>query len=134
NAGVEVGELIIYPQVSEAVKQYSKEKIEGLLKRIKNGEDFAKLAAAYSEDPGSADKGGELGFVNRGELDPAFEAAAFSLKKPNEVVSVVELFFGYHIIQPVEGRGDRINFRHILIKPRTTSYDLVAASKLADSV
>jgi peptidyl-prolyl cis-trans isomerase SurA len=105
-----------------------------LLNRVKNGEDFATLAGAYSEDPGSADKGGELGFVNRGELDPAFEAAAFALKKPNDISDVVESTFGFHIIQLIERRGDRINLRHILVKPKTTSYDLTAAAKWADSI
>jgi peptidyl-prolyl cis-trans isomerase SurA len=134
NTEIELGELVIYPKVSEAVKEYSKQKIEDLLKRIRNGEDFSKLASAYSEDPGSADKGGELGFVNRGELDPSFEAAAFALKKPNDVSDVVQSAFGFHIIQLIERRGDRINVRHILIRPKTTSFDITRAGKLADSV
>ena len=134
NAATELGLLIIYPKVSEAVRAYSKEKIGELLTRIKNGEDFATLASSYSEDPGSADRGGELGFVNRGELDPAFEAAAFGLKKPNEVSDIVESSFGFHIIQLIERRGDRINVRHILIIPKTTSYDINNAGKLMDSI
>ncbi|MBA2407098.1 MAG: peptidylprolyl isomerase [Chitinophagales bacterium] len=134
NSEVEIGTLVLYPKVSDAVKAYSKEKINDLLKRIQNGEDFATLAGAYSEDPGSADKGGELGFVNRGELDPAFEAAAFSLKKVNEISGIVESSFGFHIIQLIERRGDRINVRHILIKPKTTSFDLNRTGKLADSL
>ncbi|HUM45455.1 MAG TPA: peptidylprolyl isomerase [Chitinophagales bacterium] len=134
NAATELGELVIYPKVSDAVRAYSKEKMMELLNRVKNGEDFATLASTYSEDPGSADRGGELGFVNRGELDPAFEAAAFSLKKPNEISDIVESAFGFHIIQLIERRGDRINVRHILIKPKTTSYDLTSAGKLMDSI
>ncbi|MBA2422921.1 MAG: peptidylprolyl isomerase [Chitinophagales bacterium] len=134
NSEVEIGTLVLYPKVSDAVRDYSKEKITDLLKRIQNGEDFATLAGAYSEDPGSAEKGGELGFVNRGELDPAFEAAAFSLKKPNEISPLVESTFGFHIIQLIERRGDRINVRHLLIKPKTTSFDLNIAGKLADSL
>lgn len=134
NAATELGELVIYPKVNEAVRAYSKEKIAEILNRVKNGEDFATLASTYSEDPGSADKGGELGFVNRGELDPAFEAAAFSLKKPNEVSDIIESAYGFHIIQLIERRGDRINVRHILIRPKTTSFDLTAAYNLADSI
>lgn len=134
NAAMELGVLIVYPQVSEAVKAYSKEKISELLARVRNGEDFATLASTYSEDPGSADRGGELGFVNRGELDPSFEAAAFGLKKPNEVSEVIESAFGFHIIQLIERRGDRINVRHILIIPKTTSYDINKAGKLMDSI
>jgi peptidyl-prolyl cis-trans isomerase SurA len=134
NAEVQLGELIIFPKVSTAVREYSKQKITDLLNRVKNGEDFATLASAYSEDPGSAEKGGELGFVNRGELDPAFEAAAFSLKKPNDVSDVVESAFGFHIIQLIERRGDRINVRHLLIRPKTTTYDVQGSAKLMDSV
>lgn len=134
NAEVEIGELVVYPKVSAAVKEYSKEKITELLNRVKHGEDFATLAGTYSEDPRSADRGGELGFVNRGELDPAFEAAAFALKKPNDVSDVIESSFGFHIIQLIERRGDRINVRHILIKPKTTSFDITTAGKLADSI
>ncbi|MBK9731461.1 MAG: peptidylprolyl isomerase [Chitinophagaceae bacterium] len=134
NAATELGELVIYPKVNDAVRAYSKEKMNELLQRIKNGEDFSTLASTYSEDPGSADRGGELGFVNRGELDPAFEAASFSLKKPNEVSDIVESAYGFHIIQLIERRGDRINVRHILIKPKTTSFDLIKASKLMDSI
>jgi peptidyl-prolyl cis-trans isomerase SurA len=134
NSEVEIGTLVLYPKVSDAVRDYSKEKITDLLKRIQNGEDFATLAGAYSEDPGSAEKGGELGFVNRGELDPAFEAAAFSLKKPNEISPLVESTFGFHIIQLIERRVDRINVRHLLIKPKTTSFDLNITGKLSDSL
>ncbi|MBA3647061.1 MAG: peptidylprolyl isomerase [Chitinophagales bacterium] len=133
NAEEELGALIIYPKVSIEMKEYSYKRAEDLLTRIKNGEDFSALASAYSEDPGSADKGGELGFVNRGELDPAFEAAAFSLKNPNDISNIIESAFGFHIMQLIERRGDRINVRHILIKPKTTSYDLTNAGKLADS-
>ena len=134
NSELELGELVIYPKVSDAVKEYSKQKITDLLNRVKNGENFSTLASTYSEDPGSADKGGELGFVNRGELDPSFEAAAFALKKPNEVSDVIESSYGFHIIQLIERRGDRINVRHILIKPKRTSYDITKAGKLADSI
>ena len=134
NAAMELGELIIYPKVSDAVRTYSKDKIADLLTRINNGEDFATLASTYSEDPGSADRGGELGFVNRGELDPNFEAAAFGLKKPNEVSGIIESTYGFHIIQLIERRGDRINVRHILIRPKTTSFDLTTAGKLMDSI
>lgn len=133
NAEVEVGEIVINPEVSPEVKALSKEKIDEIRSRIIAGEDFAKLASLYSED-GTRDLGGELGFTNRGELDPAFEAAAYSLKKPGDVSEVVESSFGYHVIQLIERRGERINVRHILVTPKTTSFDLTRASQKADSV
>ncbi|MFN5068398.1 MAG: peptidylprolyl isomerase, partial [Bacteroidota bacterium] len=82
NAEVEIGEIVIYVKTSEGSKQYSKQKIEDLRQRAIKGENFAALAELYSEDPGSATQGGELGFTNRGDLDPTFESAAYSLKKP----------------------------------------------------
>ncbi len=133
NSEIELGELIIYPKVNDQVREYSKQRIQELLQRVKNGENFASLASAYSDDPGSAENGGELGFVNRGELDENFEAAAYGLKKPNDISDVVESAFGFHIIQLIERRGDKINVRHILIKPKITSYDISKAGKLADS-
>src|SRR5262249_8689545 len=107
NSELQVGLLIIYPKVNPEVRDYSKQKIKDLLARVRNGEDFAALASAYSDDPGSADQGGDLGWVTRGEMDPDFEAAAFSLKQPNEISDVVESQFGFHIIQLIERRGDK---------------------------
>lgn len=134
NTEVEVMQLVIYPKVNEAVKQYARERIEELLARIRRGEDFGALARAYSKDPASAEQGGDLGFVSRGELDPPFEAAAFALKNINEVSDVVESRYGFHIIQLLERRGGRIRIRHILIKPEITSYDVTRASRRADSI
>ena len=134
NAQVEVGELIIYPSVNPALKKLAFDKLAGIRKQILAGEDFATLAGIYSEDPGSKDNGGELGFVNRGSLDPAFEAAAFALKNPGDVSEIIESQFGYHIIQLIERRGDKINVRHILIIPKTATVDLQNASAKMDSI
>ena len=81
---------------------------------------FATLARLYSEDPGSARQGGELGYMGRGMLDPAFAAAAFNLTDPKKVSKIVESEFGYHIIQLVDKRGDKVNVRHILLKPHVS--------------
>lgn len=134
NSELEVGVIIVYPKVNPEVRAYSRQKLEDLLFRVKNGEDFATLASEYSDDPGSAEQGGDLGWVNRGELDPDFEAAAFSLKQPNQVSDVVETQFGFHIIQLIERRGDKIHIRHILVKPKITSADVAQAANHADSI
>jgi peptidyl-prolyl cis-trans isomerase SurA len=134
NAEVEVGEIVIKPSVSPEVKALAREKINEMRDRVIAGEDFSKLAGIYSEDPGSRDNGGELGFTDRGDLDPAFEAAAYALKKPGDVSEVAESQFGFHIVQLVERRGERINTRHILITPKTTTFDMTRAATKADSI
>ncbi len=134
DAEVQIGQIIFIPQVTPEMKQFAIDKIKELSNRANKGEDFATLASLYSEDPASIDKGGELGFVNRGDLDPNFEGAAFSLKVPGQISDVVESSFGYHIIQLIERRGERINVRHILITPKTTTFDLTKAQLRADTV
>ncbi len=135
NSEVELGEIVIYATVNPEMKQAAYDRIREIRDRIvQKGESFVNLAKFYSEDPGSAPSGGELGFRSRGELDPAFEAAAFALKNPGDVSDIIESSFGYHIIQLIERRGERVNVRHILIIPKTTQDDLHRASVLADSV
>ena len=95
-------------------------KLNDFRERANNGEDFKVLAALYSDDPGSASNGGDLGFVNRGDLVPEFERAAFRLKE-GEISEVVESEFGFHIVQLIERRGEQINVRHILLKPKVSS-------------
>lgn len=115
-----------------------KEKLRDFTNRINSGEtDFATLAIMYSED-GSAINGGELGFSGRAALDPAFSNVAFALPDNKKVSNIVESDFGYHIIQLIERRGDRANFRHIILKPKVP-YSSIEASKeklqnLADSI
>ncbi len=96
--------------------------LDSLRNEIVGGADFASLAELYSEDPGSARRGGELGFVNRGTLVPAFEQVAYTLSS-GEVSEVVETEFGYHIIEAVEILGDKINARHILVTPKVSPAD-----------
>lgn len=90
------------PQASAADREKAKQKAQDLLKRIQGGEDFAKLAQQFSEDPRSKAQGGDLGPIVKGQTPPAFEAAAFALKKPNDLSPVVEANYGFHIIQLVE--------------------------------
>jgi peptidyl-prolyl cis-trans isomerase SurA len=118
--GVIPEKLTIYhifknPKANSQVKKKARELAEALLDSLKAGADFATLAKKYSDDPGSASQGGDLGFVKRGMFYPEFEAAAFSLNV-NEISGVVESPVGFHIIQLLERRGESIHTRHILIK------------------
>lgn len=110
-----------------------KEKLRDLRRRIVAGENFATLAILYSEDQGSAVKGGEIGFFGRGELYPEYEAVAFKLKE-GEISEIVETKAGYHIIQLIERKGDYINTRHILLMTKPSPEDLDKARIKLDSV
>ena len=125
--------ITIEPKVTAEEKAYAKNKIEGLRKRIVNGEDFATLASIYSEDPGSAIKGGELGDFTRGVMYPEFEAAAFALQ-PDEVSPVIETEAGYHILKLIKRKGEYINVRHILIQTKVSPLSVQKAQKKLDSV
>ena len=100
----------------------SRNLVDSLRQRILGGEDFAQLAEQFSQDPGSARNGGELGFVNRGTFVPAFERVAYALSA-GEVSGLVETEFGYHIIEVLEVLGDKVNVRHILISPKVSAAD-----------
>jgi len=106
------------PKTSERLKKQYKDFAQAILDSIKAGVSFEDMAKKYSEDPGSAKYGGDLGFVKRGVFYPEFEAAAFALQE-NEISGVVESPVGYHIIQLLERRGESIHTRHILIKFKT---------------
>lgn len=133
DAEVEIGQLVIYPEVGQMQKEFTTEKLNDIRNRILKGENFTTLAILYSEDPGSAKEGGSLGFFGRGEMVPEFEAVAFKLK-PGEVSPIVRTKFGYHILQLVERRGDRVHCRHILIKPPIGSREMERARVKLDSI
>jgi len=130
---VEVAQIVIKPEITDDQKDKIREKLNNFRDRVYKGEDFKMLATLYSDDPGSAVKGGELGFVNRGDLVPEFERAAFRLKE-GEISNVVQSQFGYHIVQLIERRGEQINVRHILIKTKVTATALHAAKLKIDSI
>ncbi|MFH0893954.1 MAG: peptidylprolyl isomerase [Bacteroidota bacterium] len=134
SAETEILQIVRKPKVSPEEITNAMEKIMGLRERVLKGESFSALAVLYSDDPGSSKKGGELGFVSRGDLFPEVEEMAFSLKTPNEISSIVKSKVGYHIIQLIERRGERINFRHILIIPKVSPLDLAKASMFLDSL
>ncbi|OQX81033.1 MAG: hypothetical protein B6D61_01170 [Bacteroidetes bacterium 4484_249] len=133
NAEVELAQIVKLPPVNKEEIERVKNKLQELRYRVLNGENFATLAVMYSEDPGSAKKGGELGMFGRGEMFPEFEAAAFSVKE-GEVSEIIETEAGFHIIQLIERRGDYINVRHILIRPKVSPLDLAKAKMELDSI
>lgn len=133
NAEVELGHIVKQPPISPEEKIRVRQQLMEMRERILKGENFAALAALYSEDPGSAAKGGELGFYSRGELFPPYEAAAFAMKE-KEISEVVETEAGYHIIQLLGRRGEMINTRHILIIPKVNPEALSKARQDLDNV
>ena len=129
----EVAEVVMEPTISEAERDRVRGELAELRERVLKGDNFAMLARLYSQDPGSAQKGGELGFFGRGRMVSEFEAAAFALK-PGEVSPIVETEYGFHSIQLIERRGNTINARHILMQPQTSSEDLLRARITLDSL
>lgn len=121
------------PKLSAAVKEKFRKKAEAILDSLKHGADFATLAKRYSEDPGSAAAGGDLGFVKRGVFYPEFEAAAFALDV-KQLSGVVESPVGFHIIQLLERRGESIRTRHILVKIKSEDEADLAAIEFLNSV
>lgn len=133
NSKYEIAQLVKKPPVTLDEKLAVKDRLYKIRKRILNGERFSTLALLYSEDPGSAKKGGELGFHGRGEFAPEFEAAAFNLKD-GEISEVIETEFGFHIIQMIERRGDYVNVRHILLTVKVSLDALQKAYNELDSI
>ncbi len=133
-ATVEMGQIVIDPEVSPELEQYARKKLEDIRKQIVNdGKGFEVMAGIYSEDPGSRDNGGDLGVVSRTDVVSEFAAAAFKLQN-GEVSPIVKTKFGYHIIQMVRRQGDQAHLRHILVKPERTSADYKKALDKLDSV
>ena len=130
---LEISQIIKIPEITLDEKSRIRKKLISFRDRIKNGEDFTVLATLYSDDTESAKNGGELGFVGRGALVPEFESAAFSLKG-DQISEVIETQFGYHIIQLIERRGETVNVRHILLKPKVSSASLLEAKTQLEKV
>lgn len=131
---VEVQIITRQPKVSVEEVNRVKNTLREYTERVNNGEtSFATLARLYSED-GSARQGGEIGYTPKATLDPSFANVAFNLTDPKKISKIVETEFGFHIIQLIDKRGERINVRHILLKPRVTREDLDKASSQLDSL
>ena len=132
---VEVQIITINPVIPREEIEDVKARLRDYAERVNSGEtEFSTLAVLYSEDPGTAMRGGELGFTGRARLDPEYAAVAFNLNDPKKVSKIVESEYGFHIIQLIEKRGDRINTRHILLRPKVSENDLVQATERLDSL
>lgn len=134
-AQVEVQILSFEPAVPAEETERIKQRLREFTERVQSGEaDFSMLARLYSEDAESAKRGGELGFVGKGQLVPEFAEVAFNMNDPKRVSRIVKTEYGYHIIQLIEKKGDRINCRHILLRPRISASDKVKAIERLDSI
>ena len=131
---VEVQIITQQPKIPLEEIEDVKSRLREYTDRVNKGESFSMLARLYSDDRGTAINGGEMPFTGRGYLDPAFANVAFNLQDPNKVSKIVESEYGFHIIQLMEKRGDRINTRHILLKPKVDEKDLEAALLRLDSI
>jgi peptidyl-prolyl cis-trans isomerase SurA len=134
DAQIEYAQITILPVISLEEEDRIKATLRELKRRIESGEStFAPLAVLYSEDPGSARNGGDLDYMGRGNLDPAYAAAAFNLKG-DKISNVVKSEFGYHIIQVVDRKGEQLKTRHILMKPKVTPAAMKTAFGQIDSI
>jgi len=130
---LEYAQITVLPTITEEEDLEVKAKLRDFKKRVENGDNFATLAIMYSEDPGSARNGGEMDYVGRAMLDQAFATEAFNLKT-DQVSKVVKSEFGYHIIQLIDRKGEKIKCRHILLKPKVDPKELERAKIRIDSI
>ncbi|GAB5556226.1 MAG: peptidylprolyl isomerase [Schleiferiaceae bacterium] len=133
NTEVEVAQIIKYPEVSPEAEQDAIDKLNGLKQRIEGGTSFSTMAILYSEDPGSAKNGGEYKGIKRGQFVKEFEAVAFNLQV-GEISEPFKSEFGYHIVQVQVKRGEELDLRHILIKPKISDANLREAQAFLDSL
>lgn len=132
---VEVQIVTMEPKIPMEETDAIKARLREFTEQITSGErEFSALARLYSEDPESAKRGGELGFTGKGLLAPEFANVAFNLNDPKRVSQIVQTEYGYHIIQLIEKRGDRINCRHILLKPKVSETELNKTVERMDSL
>jgi peptidyl-prolyl cis-trans isomerase SurA len=130
---VQVGQIVKKPTMSKDAKDNIKARLNGLRDRILEGENFEDIARLYSQEPGAKQSGGNIGFFERGQLAPEYEATALRLK-PGEISKPVETDFGFHIIELLARRGNEFNTRHILILPKFTQKDMDRTVNFLDSI
>ena len=132
---VEVQIITQEPRIPQEEINRVKNQLRDFTEQVNSGKtQFSTLALLYSEDTGSARQGGELGFMGRGELVSEYANVAFNLTDPKKISKIVESEYGFHIIQLIEKRGDRVNTRHILLKPKVSEEDLMACINRLDSI
>ena len=132
---VEVQIITLEPKIPQEEIDRVKKTLRDYAERVEKGEiSFGTLARLYSEDPGSARRGGEYGFQSRGEVVPEFANVVFNLTDPKKVSKVFETEYGYHIAQLIEKRGDRVSYRHILMKPKVEEKELENSLNRLDSI
>ena len=132
---VEVQIVTLEPKIPQEEIERVKKALRDYTEQITKGEiAFSTLARLYSEDEGTRRRGGELGFMGRGQLVPEYANVAFNLQDPDKISKIVESEFGFHIIQLIEKRGDRINTRHILLKPKVEEKDMETSLLRLDSI
>lgn len=133
SSDVEVAQIVRVAKVSETQKEEVKQRLRDIRERILKGENFNALASEFSEDPSAQMNGGEMGFVGRGAMVPAFEATAFKLRK-GDISQPFESPFGFHIMQLIDRRGNEYNSRHILISAEPSEEDINRTEKFMDSL
>lgn len=133
NSEVEMAQIVVYPAIDEEEEQYVIEKLTDFKQRILEGRSFATMAILYSEDPGSQKNGGMYEGIKRGQFVKEFEAVAFNLQ-PGEVSDPFRTVYGYHIVQLIAKRGEELDLRHILIKPKISDVNLNEAKNAMDSI
>ena len=131
---VEVQIITREPKVKKEEIERVKKTLRDYTEQIYNGESFGMYARLYSEDPGSARHGGEYGFMGRSELTPEFANVVFNLTDPKKISKVFKTEYGYHIAQLIEKRGDRVSYRHILLKPKVDQDDIEASLNKLDTL
>lgn len=134
SAQYELAQIVLYPAVDQTEVDRVKNRLRDFQKQVSEGRDFATLAVLYSEDPGSAARGGDLGWVTKSSFVPEFSAVAFNLQEKGKVSKIVETEFGFHIIQLIDRKGDRINCRHILLKPKVNADNKKKALDFLDTI
>ncbi|MDG5798870.1 peptidylprolyl isomerase [Marinilabiliaceae bacterium ANBcel2] len=133
-AQFEVQQITVVPEVSIEEEERVKSRLRDFQRQVEEGRDFSTLAVLYSEDENSASRGGELGFMSRAQLVTEFARAAFNLREPGAMSPIVETEYGFHLIKLIARQGDRINVRHILLRPRPSTEARTAAKAKADSL
>uniref|UniRef100_A0AB33JBW0 Peptidylprolyl isomerase n=1 Tax=Prevotella sp. GTC17260 TaxID=3236796 RepID=A0AB33JBW0_9BACT len=132
---VEVEIIVRQPRIEQTEINRVKDQLRNFTERVTSGEtSFATLARLYSEDPGSARMGGEMDYMGRGMLDPTFASVAFNLTDPKKISKICESEFGFHIIQLIDKRGDKVKVRHLLMKPKVSEDALAKAHARLDSI